>query len=172
VRYARGGVLVVSRIDPAAKQEYLAAFNNTGSTASVRVQTATPSASWSALLGSGGATSDAKGSLSVTIPAVGAVLLKAGAAIRATAPAKPKLKVGADDLTSLTRATATVAGTTPVSVAFLVRKPGGAWRRLDVDTSPPYRGFFTKAKRSKLQVVAVARSLDGRTATSAVVTVR
>jgi hypothetical protein len=174
VRYAKGGVLVVSRVDPATKQEYLAAFNN-GPAASVTVQTSTPGSTWSALYGLGIVVAppktDGGGKVTIAIPAVGAELLKADQQIPAAPPLHPKLKVGPDTLSSLTAATATVGGTAPVSVAFLVRKPGAAWRRLDVDTSPPYRGFFTKPRKTTLQVVAVARSLDGRTATSTIVTV-
>ena len=114
--------------------------------------------------------SDATGRVAVTVPAVSGCLYKAQATIPAAAPARPKLKVGSDDLTSMSRATATVDGTAPVSVAFLVRRQGAGWQRLDVDTSPPYRGFFRK--RKALEVVAIARSLDGRTATSKIVTVR
>jgi glycosidase len=174
VRYAKGGVLVVSRIDPMTKQEYLAAFNNGDALVSVPVIAATPSTAWLPLncpAKSFPDQSDAKGQVVVTVPAVSGCLYKAQATIPSTPPTRPKLKVGSDDLTSMMRATATVGGTAPLSVAFLVRGHGGAWRRLDIDTSPPYRGFFIKTK-AKLQVVAIARSLDGRTAISQIVSVR
>jgi glycosidase len=175
VRYAKGGVLVVSRIDPATRTEYLAAFNNGASAAAIRVQTATPSTTWSYLFGAAPAgvnnnVGDAKGMVSVTIPAVGAVLLKANAAIPVSTPPRPRLKVVGDPLTSMWAATATVAGLQPVSVAFLWRKAsGGAQHLLDIDTSPPFRGFIEPGKfgkRERIVVTAVARSLDGRTATS------
>jgi hypothetical protein len=69
-----------------------------------------------------------------------------------------------------------VKGTAPVSIAFAVHRPGSAvWHRLDVDTSPPYRGFLDPAKFKKnelIELVAIARALDGRTASSAVVPFR
>jgi glycosidase len=173
VRYAKGGVFVVSRVDPATKQEYVAGFNNGDSLANVTVTTATPSTTWLPLncpAKSFPDKSNGNGRLLVTIPAVSGCLYKAQAPIALTAPPKPKLTIRGDDLTSMWAASATVAGTAPVSVAFLVRRASGAWQRLDVDTSPPYRGFLDpgKFKRGeRVQVVAVARSLDGRTSASA-----
>jgi hypothetical protein len=62
----------------------------------------------------------------------------------------------------------------PVSVTFVVRR-GSTWRRLDTDTSPPYRGFIDPAKfkrNERVQVAAIARGLDGSTAVSALVPFR
>jgi glycosidase len=170
-RYAKGSVLVVSRVDPSTKTEYVAAFNNETASATVTVQTST-AGSWSSLLGSGTPTSTATGRLSLTIPPVGAVLLKAKGAVLTAPLPKPKLAVAADDLSSLFAATATVADPAPVSVGFAWRTASGSWHRIDVDTSPPFRGFIDPAKfhrHERIQVVAVARSLDGKTAVSAVV---
>src|SRR5439155_27336903 len=125
---------VVSRIDPATKQEYLAAFNNTSALVSVPVVAATPATAWLPLncpAKSFPDQSDATGRVALTVPAVSGCLYKAQATIPAAAPARPKLKVGSDDLTSMSRATATVDGTAPVSVAFLVRRQGAGWQRLD-----------------------------------------
>ena len=178
VRYAKGGVLAVSRIDPVAKQEVLVVLNNTADSASVRVTTATPSATWSQLHGGpipfAPPSSDASGSIAVPVNGLNAVVLAAGAAIPASASGTPKLVVRGDDLTSLWVAGATVAGTAPVSVAFAVRR-GGGWQRLAADTSPPYRAFLDPSrfrKNERVQLVAIVRSLDGRTATSAVVPFR
>jgi len=175
VRYAKGGLLAVSRVDPSAKREYLALFNNGASAASVTAVTATPSASWTPLLGGAPVSSDASGKVTVSVPATGALLYEAATPISVKAPAKPKLAVKADPLTSLWAATATVRGG-PVSVTFVVQRAGSsAWRRLDVDSSPPYRGFLDPARfkrNERVKVAAFARSLDGATAVSAVVPFR
>jgi hypothetical protein len=120
-------------------------------------------------------TSAANGNLTVPVAPTTAVVLESEATIADAAPTKPKLAVTGDDLTNLWAASATVGGTAPVSVAFVVRRASGAWQRLDVDTSPPYRGFIDPAKfkrNERITVVAVARSLDGRTASSAAVALR
>jgi hypothetical protein len=110
------------------------------------------------------------------VPALGACVYAAEARIPAAAPSRPKLVVKPDDLSNLWAATATVSGPAPVSVAFAVRRHGArTWQRLDVDTSPPFRGFIDPARfRSgvQLDVVAIARSLDGRLAVSSVVPFR
>jgi glycosidase len=174
VRYAKGGLLVVSRIDPTTKHELVAAFNNGAAQASATVQTSTASA-WTTLLGPDAARiSDSSGKLALTVPATSALLLKADGEVVAAPPGKPKLVVKGDDLTSLWAASATVPGNAPVSVAFAVRR-GTTWQRLDVDTSPPYRAFLDPAKFHKneqVSVVAIARGLDGATAVSAVVPFR
>ncbi len=177
VRYAKGGLLAVSRIDPATKREYLEVFDNSADAASVTVTTATPSSTWTPLLGGGApVSSDVAGTLTARVPAVGAVLFEADSTIPDHAAAAPKLVVRSDDLSNLWAATATVAGNRPVSVSFAVLRAGShTWQRLDVDTSPPYRGFLDPAKFGKnerVQVVAIARALDGSTAVSAVVPFR
>jgi hypothetical protein len=45
------------------------------------------------------------------------------------------------------------------------------WTRIAADDSPPYRTFLDPAKfnrRERVYVVAIARSLDGRTSVSSV----
>jgi hypothetical protein len=57
-----------------------------------------------------------------------------------------------------------------------VRRAGTSiWHRLDVDTSPPYRGFIDPVKvenGTRLEVIAIARALDGSIAASPVVRFR
>ena len=172
-RYAKGDLLVLSRIDAAAKREVVVAFNSGAKAAAVTIATATPSSAWTPLLGGAGASSGADGRLAVTVPPLGAVVLRADAEIPASAPAPPNLKVGADDVTELTRLAATVSGRAPVTVAFAVRRGNGAWKRVAVDDAPPYRGFLEPGrfrKQEKVELVAIARSLDGRVAASPVIT--
>ena len=174
VRYAKGGLLVVSRIDPATRHELVAAFNNGTADAAATVQTATASA-WTTLLGPAASrVSDAAGKLTLTVPATSALLLSADGEVVAAPPSPPKLTVVGDTLSNLWAASATVSGTAPVSVAFAVRR-GSTWQRLAVDTSPPFRAFLDPAKfhkNERVDVVAIARGLDGSTAVSAVVPFR
>lgn len=176
VREAKGDVFAVSRFDPAARHEYLAVFNSGPHAVTVSLSTSTPASAWSALLGSGSPRSDGAGRVSVTVPPVDAVLLRADSAVPEAAAPRPALRVGADDVTDFRVATATVPGSTPVTVTFAIRRAGSAgWQRLATDDSPPFRGFLDPARfrrNERVQVVAVARTLDGRTAVSPVVTAR
>jgi hypothetical protein len=140
------------------------------------VQTST-AATWSTLLGpAADRTSTASGRLTLTVPAVGALLMKADSTVFEAPVPKPVLAIAPDGLSNLWAATATVPGNAPVSIAFAIRRAGtSAWTRLDVDTSPPYRGFIDPAKvrnGTRLEVVAISRALDGSIAVSPVVKFR
>jgi glycosidase len=168
VRLAQDAVLVVSRIDGATGKELVTAFNNGTAAATVTVKTATPGATWSAVYGTG----TVSGGLTLRLPPTSALVAVPSAAIPAAAPTVPKLAVGEDDLTSYDALRATVAGP-PVAVTFAISRHGGAWRRIAIDDSAPYRAFVdpsTFAKREKIRLVAVARGLDGKTAVSKVAT--
>jgi hypothetical protein len=174
VRYAHQNLLAVSRIDAGAHREYLVLTNSGTSAATLTVPTATPSSAWNVLFGSAGAlSSDSSGKLHVTVPAVGTLLLEAANQFPVSHAPKPTLTVGGDSVTNLSAAKAKVAGRQPLTVAFAYRRVGtSTWKRLDVDDSPPYRAFLDPAqvkKHERLQLVAIARSLDGTTATSKVV---
>ncbi|MGL6278872.1 MAG: alpha-amylase family glycosyl hydrolase, partial [Gaiella sp.] len=176
VRLARQELLVLSRFDGATQREYLAAFNTGRKAARVTVRSATPGATWAPLLGpSAPVRSTANGSVTLSIPALGAVLFRAETSVPARAPGAVTVKVARDDLTALRKVSVTVAGGQPASVAVGVRRDRGAvWQRVGVDASAPYRVFLDPLRYRRgetIHVVAVARSLDGRTTQSKVVTV-
>ncbi len=170
VRRASRTTLAVSRIDAAGKREYLALFNAGGSPARMTIATATPQAEWTRLLGTTTpASSTRTGALTLTVPAYSSALLQATRQIPAARPAKPVLKVARDSLSSLVRVSAT-AGARPLTVSFGVRR-AGRWTRIAADDSPPYRTFLDPAKfrrRERVDLVAIVRTLEGRTAVSAV----
>ncbi|MDP9283393.1 MAG: alpha-amylase family glycosyl hydrolase [Actinomycetota bacterium] len=173
VRLAKDAVLVVSRIDFATGREVVTAFNNRATPAKVTVQTATPGA-WSVDFGTGSATGGAGTNLTLSIPGVSAVVAVPVGAVPQAAPSKPRLTGRDDDLTSLYRLGATMAGTAPVSVTFAIRRHGGTWQRVAVDDSAPYRGFLEPArfeKHEQVDAVAIARGLNGATSSSQVATV-
>jgi len=169
VRVAKDAVLVVSRLDLATGHEAVAAFNNGTTAATVTISTATPNAAWTLAFGTG----TVAGNLRLTIPPVSALVAVSGTPLPKAAPARPTLSARPDDLTVFFRLTATGTGTAPVSVAFAIRRHGGAWQRVAIDDSAPYRAFLTPArfkKREPVEGVAVARGLDGTVSTSAVAT--
>ena len=162
-------VLVVSRIDFATGREVVTAFNNGDTAAKVTVRSrprARPGRSRSA------AERPPRAAASLTIPPVSALVAVPAATIPAAAPAAPKLKEPADPLTSYDLLSATVPGA-PVSVTFALRRQGGAWQRLAIDDSAPYRAFVDPThypKHERLDAVAVARALDGSVSVSPVMT--
>lgn len=173
VRLAANGVLVVSRFDLAARREYVAAFNTNAAPATVTVRTVTPGVSWSPLLGTSATpSSGAAGTLTLTVPALGSTLLRADAALPVRAVGRLTVRVGSDDLSLLQRIQVTGVGDDPASVAIAVRRGSGAWRRVGVDASPPYRVYVDPQgyrKGERVEVVAVARSSSGAVTISPVV---
>src|SRR5262249_48872143 len=162
VRVAKDAVLVVSRIDFATGKEVVTAFNNGSTPATVKVATSTPGATWSTVFGTG----TASGDLTLTIPPVSAVVAVPSTAIPKAAVAAPKLTGAEDALTSYYSPAARARGA-PASVTSATRRHGGAWQRVAIDDSAPYRGFLDPLKfkkHEKVEVVAVARGLDGSTA--------
>ena len=100
-------------------------------------------------------------------------MYEANAQIPSPAPPAPTLKVGKDDFSTLWRAAATVTGKAPVTVSFAIkRKPSVGWQLLAADDTPPFRAFLDRskfAKKQKVYLVAIARSLGGQTSVSKVV---
>jgi glycosidase len=169
VRVAKEAVLVVSRLDLATGHEAVTAFNNGATAATVTVPTSTPNAQWTLAFGTG----SVAGNLTLTIPPVSAVVAVSSSAMPESAPARPKLAPHADDLTSFYRLGVTGTGPSAVSVAFAIRRHGGAWQRVAIDDSAPYRAFLTPgrfSKRERVEGVAVARGLDGSVSVSPVAT--
>jgi glycosidase len=168
VRRAQGSTLVVSRIDAAARREYVAAFNAGTATARFTVATSTPSSPWVPLLGGGAQrTSNAAGSLALELPPLAAVLLRAEGQVPARPAGRPVVRAASGSLAQLALLRATAARA--ASVAFAVKRGRGAWARVGVDDSPPYRAFVQPSRfrrGERVWAVAVARGYNGRTVTS------
>jgi glycosidase len=167
VRYARGAVLVVSRIDPATGHEIVTAFNGGDSAAAVQVTPAAPGP-WQVAYGTG----STSGSLTLHLPPVSALVAVPAGPIPASATVKPVLKATPDPLTDYELLSAAETGNAPVSVTFAIRRAGGAWQRVAIDDSAPYRAFLEPRafkKRQRVDAVAVARGVNGSIATSGVV---
>lgn len=170
VRVAKQSVLVVSRIDVTARHEYVVAFNASTTAATVTVSTSTPSSSWTPLLGPGGsASSGAGGRLTISVPPVSAVLLRADVALPARPIGKVIVRFAPDSYSDYEAVSVRLQTADPVTVTFAVRRARGSWQRLATDDTPPYRAFLDPARfrhRERVQVAAVVRSSRGAVAVS------
>jgi pullulanase-type alpha-1,6-glucosidase len=173
---ANAGVYAFSRIDRAAKVEYVVALNNAEQERTVAVQTFAPQgASFQPIYGPVGAnlTTNAAGQLSVTVPALGMVVYKQtaanpgnpggsqiGPAISLTAPAGGTVLPAS----GLVEVAATVGGNVFAEVSFAVSVNGGAYQPLGTDTNAPYRVFYDVGKApagAELSFKAVVTDLLG-----------
>jgi glycosidase len=176
VRVAREGVLGISRVDRGARREYLAVFNSGEESASVTLQTATPSSTWTALYGlSNTPSTNAAGRIALVLEPTSAILLRADSDLPRRGRARMTLRVAADRFTNLVRISATGTSVDPLSVAFAVKRPGRTWARIGTDDGAPY-GVYVDPRDFKrgqsVSFVAVARASDGSVSTSQVLTMR
>jgi glycosidase len=166
-RYGAGSVFAVSRIDAAARREYLVAFNTGDDPASVRIPTSTPATAWSPLLGGSGAQSDASGTVAVTVPARSSLVLKASDTLPQPSAPSVSLRAAKDFVTGTYRLTAAVPGTDPGAVTFVMRRKGSAdWTVLGTDDARPFRVFVPPAKGRSVEVAAVVKDSAGQVAST------
>ena len=178
VRYAREGLLAVSRFDPKERREYLVVFNAGEDAAPISFGTATPSSGWTQQRGADVkiVESDANGRVSFGVEGLDAVLLRASSDLPRRGAARATLRFGNDRFTNFKVVSAVVEGRDPVSVAFAVRRPGvKSWARLGVDDGGPYRVMLDprRYKRAeRVSLVGVVRASDGSVSTTPVLSVQ
>jgi glycosidase len=162
-RFGDGPVFAASRIDSRSRSEYLVAFNTGDTSQSVRVPTSTPSSGWTPLLGGAPSTSSSTGAVPLTIPARSSVVLKADAALPLPGAPSVSVRSAKDFVTGRYRLTATVPGSDPSSVTFLLRRPGGQWSALGTDDARPFR-VYVAPRRGPVEVAAVVTDTAGQRA--------
>ncbi len=166
-RYGAGDVFVASRIDAAARTEYVVAFNSGDTPTSVTFPTSTASATWTALFGPAASTAtDAAGSMTVTVPARSSLVLRADGALPVPAAPSVAVKSAKDPVTGKYRLVASVPGTDPSTVTFVMRRKGAAtWTLLGTDDARPFR-VYVPASRGSVEVAAVVKDTAGQVASS------
>ncbi|MFY1693692.1 pullulanase-type alpha-1,6-glucosidase [Plantactinospora sp. WMMB782] len=179
-RYAADGpgVFAFSRIAPADRVEYVAAVNNAPTAQTVPVDTwSAPGTPFSGIYGSD-ATSQAgpDGRLTVTVPPLSAVVLRAATPIARPAAA-PTVRITdpAPDAAVPTRAgvVAQVTGDPLATVTVATRVDGGPWTLLGQARNQggpvPYRVYHDLAGLpggARIEYKAVVRDSSGRTGTA------
>ena len=161
VRIAESGGLVVSRFDFADQREYLSVFNNSLEPLTLSFATGTVDSEFQSLYGgTKSKKSKLDGSLTLTIPALDASLLRAKNKF-AQIKTNPILKVDVDDYSDLLRLTA-ITSTSPQQVTFLIDR-GDGWKRVAVDDSAEFHAYISPSSLSageKVKVIAVSRFAD------------
>ncbi len=166
-RYGADSVFAASRIDSSTRREYLVAFNTGDDAASVSIPTSTPSSAWTPVLGGGGAQSDASGAVAVSIPARSSLVLKAANVLPLPSAPSVTVRAAKDFVTGTYRLTATVPGTDPSAVTFVMRRPGAAnWTPLGTDDARPFRVFVPPIKGRPVEIAAVVKDSAGQVAST------
>jgi pullulanase-type alpha-1,6-glucosidase len=181
------GVLAFSRVDRTEQVEHLVVTNNAETPSEVTFRTGTPGATftplWSLTGDAAPLTAGADGSVTVTVPGLGASVFRAGAALPRSGSA-PGISVAQSgvidfDVDGQSREalvfTAALDRDLYAEVSFATRIGGGAWTYAGTDDNAPYRITVDTerlAAGTTVEVAAVVDDLNGHKAaaqTSAVV---
>ncbi|MEU5724948.1 pullulanase-type alpha-1,6-glucosidase [Micromonospora sp. NPDC047738] len=173
-RYAADGpgVFAFSRILPTDRTEYVVAVNNAASAQTVTVDTWSADATFTGVYGGAAtATAGADGKLSVTVPAMSAVVLRADRAIpqAGAAPAVTVTEPGDAPVATRAAVTAQVTGDPLAAVTFAARVPGGKWTLLGSAHKAPYtvhHDLTGLPGGTKVEYKAVVRDGKGRVAST------
>ncbi|MFF2780195.1 pullulanase-type alpha-1,6-glucosidase [Streptomyces sp. NPDC058052] len=170
-RYAEGSVYAASRTDAKQRVEYLVAAN--GSTGPKTVSIPVDSASFRTLYGGQGAVTARDGEVTVTVPALSSLVLKADAPLPAVA-AKPSvtLRAPAAGATGTVELTADVTGGSLDRVVFAAQVGNGRWQTLGTADHAPYKvtQHVTAPAGTALRYKAVVVDAAGRTASATAAT--
>ncbi|WP_030196660.1 pullulanase-type alpha-1,6-glucosidase [Streptomyces sp. NRRL S-87] len=170
-RLSRDSVYAFTRTDAYAGTEYLVAANNATAPRTVEIPVDSAAGTdFAPLYGTEDAarTGDG-GKVTVTVPALGSVVLKADAPLPApaTAPAVT-LKAPAAGATGTVELSADVTGGGRDRVVFAAQVGTGPWQVLGSADHAPYKvtQYVTAPEGTALRYKAVAVSADGRTASA------
>ncbi len=140
------GIYAFSRIDREQQREYVVALNNSESEAVAAVPTYVRGGAFERLYGPGPSalTSDAERRLSVTVPALSAVVYVSALPVP-TSTTAPKITLERPRITAETnsrmRVEAQVAGSSFNEVTFYAKVGRGGWTPIGTDDTRPYRVF-------------------------------
>ncbi|MEU6930111.1 pullulanase-type alpha-1,6-glucosidase [Streptomyces sp. NPDC046374] len=166
-RYAEGSVYAFSRTDPKARTEYLVATNSATTARTVTVPA--DSTAFHLLYGGQGAVTAENGKVTVTVPALSSLVLKADRPLPApaTAPAVT-LKAPATGATGTVELTADVTGGALNRVVFAAQVGDGRWQTLGTADHAPYKvtQHVTAPAGTALRYKAVAVDSAGHTASA------
>ncbi|MFI6863751.1 pullulanase-type alpha-1,6-glucosidase [Streptomyces sp. NPDC050421] len=171
-RYAEGSVYAFSRTDPERGNEYVVATNNGTAAKTVELSTESAGMDFRTLYGgSGTVRSGGDKKITVTVPALSSIVLRAEKQLGSPA-AKPSitLKAPAAGATGTVELTADVDGGSLNRVVFAAQTGNGKWTTLGTADHAPYKVTQTigdtTAAGTPLRYKAVVVDRTGRTASA------
>jgi hypothetical protein len=138
IRYAKDYLLAISKKDDAENREYVVAFNNSNKAIKATINTATSKGGWKLLMGKTTVKAVAE-KITITVPALSTVVLKANQKIDKTDVKVGKISSELDFLTGYYETKASVTTKDLAKVTFFIRTSAGQeWSSLGTDTNFPY----------------------------------
>jgi len=161
------GVYAFARVDRTEKVEYVVAINNTDAAAEASFATLTPGATYAPVFGGAASTTAAAdGTVSLTVPALSAVVLKADRPVADAADAQAiALAAGAMDDKGLVPVTADIADDRWAETSFAHRAVGAAdyvaLGTAEDDTPRVFADFGDLPRGTAVELRAVSVDADG-----------
>ena len=163
IRIAKDSLLVISKKDDAENREYIVAFNNSTKPIKTTISTATSAGGWKSLLGTTtiGISNE---KVTVTVPALSTLVLKANKGIDKTAVKVGKITSAMDFLTGYYETKAALISQDLLRVTFYCRTSADQpWTSLGTDTNAPYSVYIDPLdyEGKKLEIRADAVNSKG-----------
>ena len=138
IRYAKDYLLAISKKDDLENREYVVAFNNSNKAIKATINTATSKGGWKLLMGKTSIKAAAE-KVTITVPALSTVVLKANQKIDKTDVKVGKVTSELDFLTGYYETKAEVTTKDLAKVTFYIRTSSDLpWSSLGTDTNSPY----------------------------------
>lgn len=142
IRAAKKSLFVISKKDLVENIEYVVAFNNSPKAEKITVETATSKGGWKVILGGSAITTRAE-KVTIQVPALSTVVVKANKTIDQTTVKMGRLKSKMDYLSGYFETTASVISKDLVSINFYGRTGSNQpWIPLGTDTGAPYSVYI------------------------------
>jgi len=142
IRYAKDYLLAISKKDQLENREYLVAFNNSNKPIRATINTATSKGGWRLLMGKTSIRNAAE-KVTITVPALSTVVLKANQKIDQTAVKVGKISAKLDFLTGYYETKAAVTTKDLAQVTFFTRTSSDQpWSSSGTDSNSPYMVYI------------------------------
>lgn len=162
IRYAKDYLLAISKKDDVENREYVVAFNNSTKAIKVTVPTATSKGGWKLLMGKTAIKASGE-KLTITVPALSTVVLKANQKIDKTDVKVGKITSELDFLTGYYETKAAIATKDLAKVTFSIRTSNDqAWSSLGTDTNFPYSVFVDPLEHEGKTVEIKAQVINSK----------
>lgn len=162
IRYAKDYLLAISKKDDAENKEYLVAFNNSSKAITATIPTATSKGGWKLLIGKTTVKSSAE-KVTITVPALSTVVLKANQRIDKTDVKVGKISSELDFLTGYYETKAAITSKDLLKVTFFIKVPGDqSWSSLGTDTNAPYSVYVDPLELEGKSVDIKAKAVNSK----------
>jgi glycosidase len=162
IRYAKDYLLAISKKDDVENREYVVAFNNSAKPVKVVVPTATSKGGWKLLMGKTTVKTSAE-KVTITVPALSTVVLKANQKIDKTDVKVGKITSELDFLTGYYETKAAVTTKDLAKVSFFIRTSADqAWSSLGTDTNLPYSVFVDPMEYEGKTIQIKAQAINSK----------